>query len=137
MTTVSSLQNIRVLLVEDNKINQMLLKKMIENLGCCVTTADNGIHALEKLCGEENFDIVLTDIQMPVMGGFELANSIRMSDNATLATIPVLALTGYADELDRVAAKDSGIQEILTKPIGQVEIKEALLRALGISPSKT
>lgn len=137
MTTVASLQDVRVLLVEDNKINQMLLKKMIENLGCCVTTADNGIHALEKLCGEENFDIVLTDIQMPVMGGFELANSIRMSDSTTLATIPVLAQTGYADEFDRVKAKDSGIREILIKPFGQEEIKEALLRTLGISLSKT
>lgn len=137
MTTVASLQDVSILLVEDNKINQMLLRRMIENLGCCVTTADNGIHALEKLCGEENFDIVLTDIQMPVMGGFELANSIRMSDNTTLATMPVLALTGYADEFDRVAAKDSGIREILIKPFGQEEIKEALLRALGISLSKT
>lgn len=137
MSTVSPLMDLKVLLVEDNKINQMLMKKMIENLGCNVTTADNGVHALEKLRQQEKLDVVLTDIQMPVMGGFELANSIRMSDNTTLATIPVLALTGYADEFDQVAAKDSGIREILVKPFGQEEIKEALLRALGISPSKT
>lgn len=137
MSTATSLKDVKVLLVEDNKINQMLLRKMIENLGCIVSTADHGIHALEKLCGAEKFDIVLTDIQMPVMGGFELANSIRMSDNKTISTIPVLALTGYADELDLKTAKDSGIQEVLTKPFGQEEIKEALQRALRISPSKT
>lgn len=137
MKEISSLKSVQVLLVEDNKINQMLLRKMIENLGCSVTTADNGIDALEKLCGEGNFNIVLTDIQMPLMGGFELAKSIRLSDNTTLATIPVLAITGYADELDRAAAKDSGILDVLTKPFGQEEIKEALLRALGISPNMT
>ena len=83
------------------------------------------------------FDIVLTDIQMPLMGGFELAKSIRLSDNTSLTTIPVVALTGYADDLDRASAKDSGIQEVLIKPFGQEEIKDALLRALGISPSMT
>ena len=137
MKAFSSLKDVSVLLVEDNKINQMLLRKMIENLGCDVATADNGIDALEKLCGANVFDIVLTDLQMPLMGGFELANSIRLSDNTTLKTIPVVALTGYADDLDRASAKDSGIQEVLTKPFGQEEIKEALLRALGISPSMT
>jgi CheY-like chemotaxis protein len=131
------LKDVSVLLVEDNKINQMLLRKMIENLGCNVTTADNGIDALEKLCGANVFDIVLTDIQMPLMGGFELAKSIRLSDNTSLTSIPVVALTGYADDLDRASAKDSGIQEVLIKPFGQEEIKDALLRALGISPSMT
>ena len=137
MKAFSSLKDVSVLLVEDNKINQMLLRKMIENLGCIVTTADNGIDALEKLCGANVFDIVLTDIQMPLMGGFELAKSIRLSDNTSLTTIPVVALTGYADDLDRASAKDSGIQEVLIKPFGQEEIKDALLRALGISPSMT
>jgi len=137
MKAFSSLKDVSVLLVEDNKINQMLLRKMIENLGCNVTTADNGIDALEKLCGANVFDIVLTDIQMPLMGGFELAKSIRLSDNTSLTTIPVVALTGYADDLDRASAKDSGIQEVLIKPFGQEEIKDALLRALGISPSMT
>ena len=137
MKAFSSLKDVSVLRVEDNKINQMLLRKMIENLGCNVTTADNGIDALEKLCGANVFDIVLTDIQMPLMGGFELAKSIRLSDNTSLTTIPVVALTGYADDLDRASAKDSGIQEVLIKPFGQEEIKDALLRALGISPSMT
>lgn len=137
MSTDSPLMDLKVLLVEDNKINQMLMRKMIENLGCNVTTADNGVHALEKLQQQEKFDVVLTDIQMPVMDGFELGKSIRMSDKTTFSTIPILALTGYADELDLLAAKDSGIQEVLTKPFGQEEIKEALLRVLGISPSKT
>ncbi|MGR6088882.1 MAG: response regulator [Arcticibacter sp.] len=137
MKVFSSLKDVSVLLVEDNKINQMLLRKMIENLGCNVTTADNGIDALEKLCGANVFDIVLTDIQMPLMGGFELAKSIRLSDNTSLTMVPVVALTGYADDLDRASAKDSGIQEVLIKPFGEEEIKNALLRALGISPSMT
>lgn len=137
MSTVFPLKNVSVLLVEDNKINQMLLRKMLENLGCRVSIAHHGIHALEKLCGEDHFDIVLTDIQMPVMNGFELAKSIRMSDDLTLATIPVLGLTGYADELDSIAARESGIQELLTKPFGQEEIMVVLISTLGISPNKT
>lgn len=123
------------MLVEDNKINQMLVKKMIENLGCQVWVANSGFEALQLL--EANTpDLILTDIQMPDMNGMELAIKIKNHSDTKIATIPIWALTGYAGEDEKNATLSSGILGVLIKPFGQEELRTAISQTLGISPNR-
>ena len=123
------------MLVEDNKINQMLVKKMIENLGCKVIVANSGLESLQMLDGNTP-DLILTDIQMPMMNGMELARKIKSHTNPITAAIPILALTGYAGEDEKNAALSSGILNVMIKPFGQDELKTVISQALKINPDR-
>ena len=101
----------KVLLVEDNKVNQMVARKLLEKQGCIVTIANNGVEALDTLQKAE-FHLVLMDCQMPVMDGFEATRKIRQSGN----TIPIVALTANAQNTDRDACLDAGMNDFLSKP---------------------
>jgi len=101
----------KVLLVEDNKVNQMVARKLLEKRNCIVTIANNGVEALDALQVDE-FDIVLMDCQMPVMDGFEATRQIRASGNS----VPVIALTANAQTSDRDACLEAGMNDFLSKP---------------------
>ena len=101
----------KVLLVEDNKVNQMVARKLLEKRSCIVTIANNGVEALDALQVDE-FDIVLMDCQMPVMDGYEATRQIRASGN----TVPVIALTANAQTSDRDACLKAGMNDFLSKP---------------------
>lgn len=135
MNDHSVFQGLRVLLVEDNKINQMLIKKMIENLGCEVLIASSGLEALQVLESQIPA-LVLTDIQMPDMNGIELAERIQHHPISSISKIPVVAITGYAGEDEKNAALSSGIRNILLKPFSQDDLGLIMSQSLGINPDK-
>ncbi len=119
----------RVLVVEDNQINQMLIQGLLERLGQEVLLAVNGEEALKALREQGPFDLVLMDIQMPVMDGLEATEAIRQ--DPVLAGLPVVALTAHAMEEDRERCLDAGMDDYLIKPIDVDTLVGVLIRFLG------
>ena len=109
----------KILLVEDNEINLEIETEILEELGFQVQTAENGKIAVETLsrAAHGEYDLVLMDIQMPVMGGHEATQEIRGLENRELASIPILAMTANAFEEDKQAALRSGMNGHVAKPI--------------------
>ena len=129
----SALHGRRVLLAEDNSVNQKLAVRVLSALGVTTTIADNGRIALEWL-RKERFDAVLMDCQMPEMDGYEATRAIRSSGAATLdADIPIIAMTANALAGDREQCLAAGMTDYLTKPIEKRRLREALERALQTS----
>ncbi len=119
----------RVLVVEDNAVNQLITRRLLEKRGIEVLIASNGAEAVE-LIQRERVDMVLMDVQMPVMDGYEAATRIRAWERSREAgRVPILALTAHAASADRNRSIESGMDGFVTKPI---EI-HALLRAMASS----
>lgn len=118
-----------ILLTEDNELNQEIAVEILTEAGFVVDTANNGQDAVEKLkaSGEGTYDLVLMDIQMPVMDGYEAARAIRAMPEPWIQKLPILAMTANAFEEDRQKALKSGMDGHLAKPIN-VDI---LLRTLS------
>jgi len=115
----------RVLLVEDNKINQLLAATILENFGIEVVTADDGLQGVEKIKNEE-FDLVLMDVQMPVMNGYESTSSIRDMGMA----LPIIGLTANVYKEDIEKCMESGMNAHLGKPFTELELFNVLKRWL-------
>ena len=113
----------RVLVVEDNLVNQKLTVIILEKIGCTVTVADNGLQALEKL-EEELFDIILMDMQMPEMDGYEATSQIRA--DGRWSDLPIIALTAHAMEGDREKCFDAGTNDYISKPINAKTLHEKI-----------
>ncbi len=111
----------RVLLAEDNPINQKIARHVLEKAGHSVEVADNGAIALECLA-REPFDIVLMDIQMPDMDGFEATRRIRTDERSTGRHIPIVAMTAHAMKGDRERCLDAGMDDYITKPFRREEL---------------
>ncbi len=111
----------RILLVEDNKINQEISREQLMQMGLEVVIADNGLMAVEK-ASAESFDIVLMDIQMPLMDGYQAAELIREFN----PTIPIIALTAAAMIEDKHKALKVGMNSHLSKPIGIEQLYQCL-----------
>ncbi len=122
-------RNVSILLVDDNKVNQFLGKRILQNLGILnVEIAGDGISAFE--CAKHtNFDIILTDVEMPGMNGYELSKAIRSFEDES-KRITIIALTANASEEDRELAKNAGIDDYLTKPYSPQDLQEILLKHL-------
>ncbi|MFN0008755.1 MAG: ATP-binding protein [Planctomycetota bacterium] len=114
--TGTKAQGARILLVEDNAVNQRLAMKMLEKRGHQVDVAINGIEALERL-GASTYDLVLMDCQMPEMDGFETTRRIRASESAGGRHIPIVAMTANAMAGDRDRCLAVGMDEYLAKPV--------------------
>ncbi|UQB41965.1 response regulator [Thiomicrospira microaerophila] len=114
-----------VLLVEDNEINQIVAAEQLKKAGLVVELAENGQVAVEK-AQQQAFDLILMDIQMPVMGGYEATQKIR----AFNSQVPIIALTAAAMIEDREKALAAGMQDHLSKPLNSVELKQVLSRYL-------
>ena len=116
----------RVLVAEDNIVNQQVTRRFLERLGCWVELADNGLRAAE-FCAGTNFDLVLMDVQMPVMDGLTATREIRHAETGRRRT-PIVALTASAmtDELDRCLG--AGMDGLLTKPLQPWRLREILDR---------
>lgn len=108
-----------VLLVEDNEINQEIETEILEGLGFHIELAENGKIAVDKIRNSipGHFGMILMDIQMPVMDGWEAAKAIRRLDKPELASIPIIALSADAFESDKRKSIESGMQAHLTKPM--------------------
>ncbi len=110
-------KELSVLLVEDHPVNQKVTCVVLERAGHRVCVAHNGVEAIEKVA-EGGFDLVLMDMQMPVMGGVEAARLIRqMEQELGRLPVPIFAMTANAQEEDRVACLDAGMNDFLTKPL--------------------
>ena len=118
---------LRVLLAENNEINQEIALEILGSMGLEVTLACNGREAL-SLWEEGSFDIVLMDIQMPVMSGLEAARKIRESGRPGAATVPILAMTANAMSGDREKSLEAGMNDHITKPLDVALLRAALLR---------
>ncbi len=120
--------NVKVLIVEDNHVNQLLVKNMLKNFGFCnFDAAENGRVALEKL-RDGNYDIILMDIQMPEMDGYEITREIRTRLKKEIRNIPVIAITADASEKEKLKAKESGMNDYVVKPYTPEELYASLIR---------
>jgi two-component system, sensor histidine kinase and response regulator len=117
-------KGITVLLVEDNALNQKLMNVLLGKMGCVVDVAGNGREAIDRIA-EKPYDLVLMDLQMPVMDGFEATQIIRR-DQAS--SIPIVALTARAFKDDEERCKAVGMNDFLTKPIDARALRQALLK---------
>ena len=122
----------KILVVEDNRINQLVVRKMLTKLGVKVTTADNGLESLDRI-SETYFDLILMDIQMPKMDGYRATAEIRKSDNPRIANVPIIALTASAYLTEKDKAQLFGMNDHVGKPFGPEELMEKISNCLAKS----
>jgi signal transduction histidine kinase/CheY-like chemotaxis protein len=124
------LEGRKVLLVEDNEVNQQIAREMLVATGLQVETADNGRRALECLfaAGPQGYDLVLMDLQMPELGGLDAARQLRL--DARYAGLPIVAMTAHATAEERAQCLQSGMQDHIAKPIDPDRFYETLARWL-------
>ncbi len=119
----------RILLVEDNAVNQKLAVRLLEKMGHHVALANNGAEACEALCAA-TYDIVLMDLQMPVMGGLEATGKIREREQHSGRHVPILAMTALAAAQDEKRCLEAGMDGYLTKPIRREVLRKEIDRAV-------
>ena len=114
-----SIKGLHILLAEDNELNMEIAKFILQNEGVVVTKAWNGQEAVELFRKSEpgEFDVILMDIMMPVMNGYEAAKMIRSLDREDAKVIPIIAMTANAFTEDRLRAKEAGMNEHIAKPV--------------------
>jgi two-component system sensor histidine kinase/response regulator len=110
-----------ILLAEDNVINQRLAIRLLEKLGHTCRLAENGREAVEAF-ESEKFDLILMDVQMPEMGGFEAVGRIRLLEQRSGMHMPIVALTAHAMKGDRERCLAAGMDDYLVKPIREIEL---------------
>jgi two-component system sensor histidine kinase/response regulator len=115
----------RILVAEDNAVNQKLVQRLLEKRGFCVHIVGNGREAVETSQKEE-FDLILMDVQMPEMDGFEATAELRKREKLTGARTPIIALTAHAMKGDRERCLEVGMDGYLSKPIRSKELDELL-----------
>ena len=121
-----SIKGLHILLAEDNDLNMEIAEFMLQNEEAVVTKAWNGQEAVEifRKSGPGEFDVILMDIMMPVMNGYEAAKTIRSMDREDAKVIPIIAMTANAFTEDRLRAKEAGMDEHIAKPIdGKLLVK--------------
>jgi two-component system, sensor histidine kinase and response regulator len=124
-------RKLRILLAEDNTVNQILADRLLRKQGHSIFIANNGREALAAL-ESEPFDLILMDVQMPEMSGLEAAAAIREKEKGTGSRIPIIALTAFAMEGDRARCLEAGMDAYVTKPIEQAALFEAIERLTGV-----
>ena len=129
---VTQKKGYKILLVEDDKINQMVAEHLLNKLGYTIKIANDGVKAVETL-KKQKYDLVLMDIQMPVMDGYKATQNIRQTESINRET-PIIALTAHAMKGDREKCLEAGMNDYLPKPILQSTLKKVLEQWL---PQKT
>jgi len=124
---VAQLSGARILLVEDNTFNQQIALEMLEEAGCVVCLAQNGLEALDLLA-KAPFDLVLMDVQMPVMDGLQATRLIRLDPR--LQGLRVLAMTATATSADRERCMEAGMDDFISKPIQPALLFQSVARWL-------
>lgn len=123
----------RILLVEDNMMNREIATEYMKDFGFTVESAENGKEACDILKNSKPgyFDLVLMDIQMPIMNGYEATKAIRKFSNKQIANIPIIAMTANAFEEDKKLAKEAGMNGHVAKPIDIKQLMKPLKEILG------
>jgi len=124
----TEMKPLKILLAEDSKDNIFLIKAYLKNTPFNIDIAENGMEAFEKV-KTNNYNLILMDMQMPVMDGFEATRQIRKREaSLVLGHIPVIALTAFSMEEDRKKTLDAGCDEYLTKPIKKAKLLENIIK---------
>ena len=128
-----SIKGLHILLAEDNELNMEIAEFMLQNEGADVTKAWNGQEAVELFRKSEpgEFDVILMDIMMPVMNGYEAAKTIRSLNREDAKTIPIIAMTANAFTEDRIKAKEAGMDEHVAKPVDMELLIKVIHRLVG------
>jgi two-component system sensor histidine kinase/response regulator len=130
-------RKLHILLAEDNAVNRVLAQKLLQKHGHTITSANNGEEALRLWEKNQSmqFDLILMDVQMPVMDGLAAASCIRDREKATGAHIQIIAVTAHAMKGDRERCLEAGMDGYITKPIKPAELTEAIQNAFPASTS--
>ena len=125
----ASIDGLSILLVEDNELNLQIAKELLQSEGVFVTCARDGSEALELYCTRPvgSFDVVLMDIMMPIMNGYDATRAIRLSERVDAATIPIIAMTANAFVEDARAAREAGMSDHVSKPFDIEELKSVIV----------
>ena len=119
----------RILLVEDNEVNRMVAVGMLKKLGLRTDVANNGAEALVAL-ERKHYDLVLMDVQMPVMDGLEATRKIREQPTANTKHLPIIAMTAHAMQGDREKCLEAGMDDYVSKPISPKVLSETVKKWL-------
>ena len=131
--TERSIKGLKILLAEDNALNMEIAEFMLQNEGACVCKAWNGQQAAEifENSRPHEFDVILMDIMMPVMNGYEAAERIRSLDREDAKVVPIIAMTANAFTEDRLRAKEAGMDEHIAKPIDVKLLVKVICKLIG------
>jgi osomolarity two-component system sensor histidine kinase NIK1 len=129
-------KRLKVLLAEDHVINQMLVTRLLETAGHEVKVVENGLLAVDAVT-EGSFDVVLMDLQMPVMGGFEAIARIRAMADEKKRRVLSIALTAHAMKGDRERCLAAGFDEYLSKPVNPRTLAETMATCLDAAAEAT
>jgi CheY-like chemotaxis protein len=129
---------LNILLAEDNEINIRFARGLLQGLGHTVSIAQNGLEAVKAVGAsmDSPFDLVLMDVQMPIMSGLEATSAIRVLERGTSQHLPIIAMTANAMRGDRERCLEAGMDDYLSKPIAIAKLLEAINRNLA-SPTKS
>jgi CheY-like chemotaxis protein len=119
--------SLRILVAEDNLVNQKVALAMLGKMGHQVTIANNGVDAI-ALSGDGEFDLILMDVQMPEMDGFEATRQIRRRELGGRRHLPIIAMTANAMDGDRERCMASGMDDYISKPINSQSLAETISR---------
>ena len=132
--TVNSyaLSDISILLVEDNKLTRRITSEILEEEGAKVKAVENGMEALEELSGQDadKYDVVLMDIILPDIDGWEVAKRIKNDPGAKAHDVPIIAISSNADEFTKQKALESGMVAYLTKPVSVTSLTKILIKSM-------
>jgi CheY-like chemotaxis protein len=124
----------RILLVEDNKVNQMVASKMLAAMGLTVDLADDGEKALAALA-QTRYDLVLMDCQMPVLDGYQATRAFRSQEPQGGKRLPIIAMTANAMEGDRQKCLEAGMDDYIAKPVKKELLRKLLRQRLPAASS--
>ncbi len=134
LTSTVGVPPMTVLLAEDNRINQKVLVRMLNKMGHAVMVVDTGKAAVAQLL-HSDFDLVLMDVQMPEMDGFEATAAIRGHECTSGKHTRIVAVTAHAMAGDRERCLAAGMDDYLTKPVDLIDLRQVLARSQPAGPS--
>ena len=136
MDEIGRLNGVYVLLAEDNPMNQQVARKILGDMGCHLTIVGNGQEAYDTYL-KHNFDVVLMDIQMPVMGGLEATERIREQESFLNKHIPIVAMTAHSMQGHKEMCLDAGMDDYISKPISPKSVYAVLRKWVEKGPLPT
>jgi len=118
-------QNLEILVADDNILSQRVLKEMLTQLGNKVTVVGDGLDALETAT-KESFDVIILDLAMPKLSGFEFVEKLRQSNSPNARRTKLIALSGNADDETRKRVQEVGLEHFLIKPVTMAQLASVM-----------